>query len=192
MARLPIVDPTPLPTDRKQGRYTLGEKKQYKRVIGELVNRLHHPDRIIEFMRNKYGLKSKATRKLIEEELERIDSEATELNSARKRVQAERRFARYLEEASSRYFDNKGKMTDVIKIEEVLAKIQGTFAPVKIDINVSITANLAAVIARMTPEEIQMSIDRQKALKIIASNAVKSGLVETNEMKLIEGIIESK
>lgn len=172
----------PPPKGPKRYRFTHEEAAHHRRVVNELLVRLYHPDRIVQTMRTNFQVSKHRSLRLIQEELEKWDREGTDVNDVkRKRVAAEQRLATYLEECRKRFFNPtatvKGSMRDIMMVEKQLAEIQGTLAPIKVDINVSITANMAAVLANLSPEQIQAALDRQKALRQAAQVAVQSNLL---------------
>ena len=185
------------PSVKHKFKYSIAETAQHRRVIAELLTRLYHPDRIVQTMHTSFGLSKQRTMRLIQEEYERWDREGTDVNSVkRKRVAAEQRLAGYLEECRKRFFNPsavvKGSMRDIMLVEKQLAEIQGTLAPIKVDINVSITANMAAVLANLSPEQIQAALDRQKALRQAAKVAVESNLLLPDVEQNVKPILETE
>ena len=59
--------------------------------------------------------------------------------------------------------DGKTNHHAVIRYEEFLARLQGTYAPIEIDINVQYTEALLSVIVHQEPEELMRIVEEEKA-----------------------------
>lgn len=177
--------------------YTKKETAHHRRVINELLSRLFNPDRIVVMMYENFGISSKRTNRLIQEELSKWDNQSSNTNISRKRIAAENRLTNYLEECRKRFFSTdkktpKGSMKDIMMIEEHLAKIQGTLSPIRVDVSVSISANMAAVLANLSSDQINAALSRQKALRQAANVAYASNLLMPDVEAAVRPIIETE
>jgi hypothetical protein len=113
------------------------------------------------------GLKTLRTRILRHRILERWKL-AGAAESETNRIQAQRRIQRNITDVHSEFAADIPKMSAAAKhsalarYESILIQLQGTSAPIQINMDVTVSANLQGVIANLTPEQTQKYITRAK------------------------------
>lgn len=174
----------------KQTKYTLSEKQHHKRVVIEMLSRLYHPEQIAAQLKEAFGCKPSYVEALVRVVLEQWERDDQTRSVKQNRIAAEKRLASYLEECRTRFMNDKQvSIKDVMAVEKHLADLQGIMAPIQVDVNVSITANIAAVLANLSPEQIQESLDRQNALRAAAKVAVESHLLNEDIQEAVKGAL---
>lgn len=178
---------------RPQGgvsRYTDSEKRHHKRIVTEMLSRLYHPDQIAVQLKEAFGCTKSYVEALVRIVLEQWERDDQTRSVKQNRIAAEKRLASYLEECRTRFMDDKQvSIKDVMAVEKHLADLQGILAPIQVDVNVSITANIAAVLANLSPEQIQESLDRQMALRAAAKVAIESHLLNEDIQEAVKGAL---
>lgn len=153
--------------------YTRDETKQHEEAIAQLL-----PSQtlaaIARHMHREFGISSKRVARLaarVRERWVREDEASGAL--AVNRAEAIRRVKRMLAIASGKRsadgaWTEKPNHAAVAKYESLLAQLQGTNAPIKLDLEVRVSASIQGVIANLTAEQVREISERQRELRELA------------------------
>ena len=140
-------------------KYTLAEVELQMSVVEQLVLATQSRPAITKAMRERFGVGSLRVLRLVARVQERWKQEDQEARPAY-RAAAMRRIERYIaqargERAPDGTWRTKPDYPALARFESLLADIQGTRAPVQVDVSVDVrvSASLQAVIASLTPEQ---------------------------------------
>jgi len=150
--------------------YTRAETKEQEEAVAAILP--HQTVAAVKrAMRERFGITPNRTQKLVGRVRERWVREdeasgALQVN----RAEAVRRVKRQIGVASGRK-DQGGAWVEkpdhsaVARYEHILANLQGTYAPVKVDVVFRVSESIMPVIGNLTPEQVQEILERQRALR---------------------------
>lgn len=158
--------------------YTRAETREHEE---EIAARLPHETVavIVAHMRAKFGIGKSRVKRLIVRVRERWVREdeasgALQVN----RAEAIRRVKRMIKIASGRRAPVDPKSPNamppwaeppnhgaVARYEHILANLQGTYTPVKVDVDVRVSASIQHVVSNLTAEQVSAIVERQRSLR---------------------------
>lgn len=153
-------------------KYTLAEVQKHETVVEQLYLRGYTKTRILRDASVGLGISVARVRKLLARIQERHIAEDADQRAGWKSAQI-RRVHESLREARgynslTGQRDRTPNHTAIARYEEILARIQGTYAPVEIDMNVQYTQALMNVIVHTEPEELARIVTEERERKRLA------------------------
>jgi hypothetical protein len=164
--------------DGKRVRYTLEETRQHTTEIEAL---LPHSNvmAIVRSLRAKYGVSRMRVERIAREIKARWVREDEASGALREnRASAIRRIDRYVALAQGRRDPNnpnawieKPNHGALARYETLKANLQGTFAPLKVDVEYRVSASIQHVVANLTAEQVAGYLAKQREMRELAERA---------------------
>jgi hypothetical protein len=151
--------------------YTPTETREHEAFIENALQTAFAHGLIVRGLKQKFGMGETRAKKLIHRVLDRwaLDSEK---NRSSNKASAERRILTDVREARA-----EKKWSAVASLESLLADIQGTRDPVKIDVDVRVSETLVAMVADMSGERLRDLVEEAREQRALASVAKRHGLL---------------
>lgn len=172
MAKKPKNEGDPKPIDRaevgrkisathRRGALVVSKRERRERflLVEELLKRNVSRAKIAQAMRDKYGLGASRAERIVEDVFASWMSESGQRTLAEEKEHQVRRLAFLAEKART---DAQGKelppekwdRETILACEREIAKIRGTYDPVRVDVNVRARDAMIALLEKASPEEL--------------------------------------
>lgn len=177
LARLvPVVQPAeaPLETNRGKGHlWPAVQVEQHMAAIESLLLSTYSQTAIARTMTQRFGLKKTRVEDLIKRVKARWLAEDVEARPTNKSSQVRRLLGYIANARGERNDDGRGWKVQpnyqaLRAFESLLADVQGTKAPIEINVDVRVGQALREVISNMTPEQLTLRLERARAQRAAA------------------------
>jgi hypothetical protein len=164
--------------DGKRVRYTLEETRQHTLDIEQLLPH-SQVSAIVRAMRAKYGVSRMRVERIAREIKDRWVREDEASGALQEnRAAAIRRIDGYLALARGRRdpqnpaaWVEKPNHGALARYETLKANLQGTFAPLKVDVEYRVSASIQHVVANLTAEQVAGYLAKQREMRELAERA---------------------